>query len=174
MSNISISQYHDRMADDPIEQLTEGWKRELPDLDTHAMATVAKLNRTMVVLRRRIERHMIDNGSTLAEFDVLSTLRRAGSPYEMKPSAIARATMLSPSGMTHRIDQLETAELIERVPDPNSRRTAPVALTEQGQAKAEHLARSLAEVEEQALHTLTGKEREQLDKLLAKLLQGLD
>lgn len=162
------------MTDDPIDQLTTSWRSELPDLDTGAMATVARLNRSMAVLRRRIDQDMVDNGSTLAEFDVLSTLRRSGSPYEMKPSAIARATMLSPSGMTHRIDQLEAAALVERVTDPTSRRTAPVALTEQGQSKAEHLARSLADAEERALQVLTGKERAQLDKLLTKLLHGLD
>ncbi len=162
------------MATDPIEQLEAGWKRELPDLDTKAMTTVARLNRTMGLLRSRIERHMSANDSTLAEFDVLSTLRRAEPPHEMKPSAIARATMLSPSGMTHRIDQLETAGLIERVLDPTSRRTAPVALTEQGRTKAEHLARSLAEVEAQALRALTDREHGQLDELLNKLLTGLE
>lgn len=174
MSNISSSQYARSMLIDPIEQLEAGWKRELPDLDTKAMATVARLNRTMGLLRSRIEQHMNANGSTLAEFDVLSTLRRAGPPHEMKPSAIARATMLSPSGMTHRIDQLEAAELIERVPDPTSRRTAPVALTEQGRGKAEDLARSLAEVEQQLLEALTDREQAQLDTLLTKVLDSLE
>lgn len=162
------------MTADPIDQLTASWKSELPDLDTRAMATVARLNRAMGLLRRRVEQHMDDNGSTLAEFDVLSTLRRSGAPHQMKPSAIARATMLSPSGMTHRIDQLEAAELVERVADPTSRRTAPVGLTELGQNKAGRLARSLAEMEEDALQSLTNNERNQLDKLLAKLLQGLE
>ncbi|MEZ5373465.1 MAG: hypothetical protein R2704_12160 [Microthrixaceae bacterium] len=76
--------------------------------------------------------------------------------------------------MTHRIDRLEAADLIERVPDPSSRRTSPVALTEQGRLQAETLARSLAEVDEDALRVLSEAERDQLDKLLAKLLEGLD
>ena len=162
------------MATDLIDQLEAGWKRELPDLDTRAMTTVARINQAMGLLRRRIEHHMDANGSTLAEFDVLSTLRRSEPPHQMKPSAVAKATMLSPSGMTHRIDQLEAAKLVERVPDPSSRRTAPVALTELGREKAEHLARSLAEVEEQTLQTLTDRERSQLDKLLTKLLTSLE
>lgn len=116
---------------------------------------------------------MTSNGSTLGEFDVLSTLRREGPPYQMKPSAIARATLLSPSGMTHRIDQLEAAEMVERVADPDSRRTAPVALTEQGRQTSERLARSLNDVEERILRILTDTERNELDQLLTKLLQGL-
>lgn len=162
------------MATDPIKLLEEGWKREVPDLDTRAMATVAMLNRTVGLLRRRIEEHMAANGSTLAEFDVLSTLRRTGPPYQMKPSAIARNTMLSPSGMTHRVDQLEAAGLVERVVDPNSRRTAPVALTEHGRQKVENLARTLTEVEEHALQVLSDNERDELDDLLAKLLRSLN
>lgn len=167
-----MSVYRSRMSTAPIKMLEDGWKRELPDLDTRAMATVAMLNRTVALLRRRIEDVMAEQDSTLAEFDVLSTLRRAGPPYQMKPSTIARQTMLSPSGMTHRVDQLETAGLIERVLDPDSRRTAPVALTEQGRQKAERLARALTEFEEQALQVLTDAERVELDTLLAKLLDG--
>lgn len=161
------------MSTDPIEHLEAGWNRELPDLDTGAMATVARLNRSMGLLRRHIEEHMTSNGSTLGEFDVLSTLRREGPPYQMKPSAIARATLLSPSGMTHRIDQLEAAEMVERVADPDSRRTAPVALTEQGRQTSERLARSLNDVEDRLLQTLTDTERAKLDDLLDKLLRGL-
>lgn len=162
------------MTNDPVMELEAGWKRELPNLDTRAMITVARLNRAMGLLRGRIERHMTAEDSTLAEFDVLSTLRRCEPPHQMKPSAIARATMLSPSGMTHRIDQLETAQLVERVADPNSRRTAPVALTRRGLEKSEHLARSLVDVEEDALRALSQQERTQLDSLLTKLLSGLE
>ncbi len=161
------------MQHDPIESLQDAWNSELPDLGTRAMATVARLNRARAVMFGRIEEQMTTSGSTLAEFDVLSTLRRAGAPYRMMPSAIARATMLSPSGMTHRIDQLEAANLLERVPDPDSRRTAPVALTDAGREKSERLVRSLVEVEEQALQSLTDPERAELDRLLTKLLNGL-
>ncbi len=161
------------MQQDPIAQLQDGWNAELPDLDTRAMATVARLNRCRALLFRRIEEHMTSSDSSLAEFDVLSTLRRQGPPYRMKPSTIARLTMLSPSGMTHRVDQLESANLLERVSDPNSRRTAPVALTKQGLQASERLVRTLVVVEEQALQSLTKAERTELDRLLAKLLQGL-
>ena len=163
-----------QMTQDPIESLEDGWRAELPDLNTSAMATVARLNRTRALLFRRIEEHMTAGDSTLAEFDVLSTMRRQGAPYQMKPSAIARATMLSPSGMTHRIDLLEAANLVERVEDPESRRTAPVALTKHGRQTSERLVRSLVEVEEEALQVLSKTERAELDRLLTKLLRSLN
>jgi DNA-binding MarR family transcriptional regulator len=162
------------MADDPIQRLRTQWHEELPDLDTAAMATVARLNRARALTMQRVQGALAAADSSLADFDVLSTLRRQGPPYEMKPSAIARSVMLSPSGMTNRIDQLEAAGLVARVPDPNSRRTAPVALTERGVAEAERLARELVGVEEAMLSHLTTRERATLDDILTTLAEGLD
>lgn len=162
------------MVDDPIQRLRTQWHEELPDLDTAAMATVARLNRARALTMRRVQGALDAADSSLADFDVLSTLRRQGPPYEMKPSAIARSVMLSPSGMTSRIDQLEAAGLVARVPDPKSRRTAPVALTEGGVAEAERLARELVEVEEAMLSHLTTRERATLDDILTTLAEGLE
>ena len=161
------------MDDDPIQRLRLQWQAELPELDTAAMATVARLNQVRSQVMRQVETAMVDAGSTLAVFDVLSALRRQGFPYEMKPSSIARSIMLSASGMTNRIDQLERAGLVQRVPDPESRRTAPVALTAIGVELAERLAQEVAQAEEQMLSTLTTSERETLDELLTRLAAGI-
>ncbi len=158
---------------DPIEEMQRGWASEVSDLDTSAMGTVARLNRLASLLRRDIEAGVGERDATIGDFDVLSALRRQGPPYELKPSSLARATMLSPSGMTHRIDLLEAAGLVERVVDPTSRRTAPVALTKAGIAASEELARTVVDIEEAALTGLTKSERATLDRLLTKATSGL-
>lgn len=154
---------------DPIDHLEAGWAAELPELDTATMAVAARVNRTSALLNARVKAQLIDAGSSLAEFDVLSALRRSGKPYEMKPSALAKAIMLSPSGMTHRVDQLESAGLLERVPDPTSRRTAPVRLTPTGVESAERLARHVVSCEQDFLAVLTAAEHKQLNRLLRKV-----
>lgn len=173
MSNNFLAKYDRGMHDDAVERLSDEWNRELADLDTAAMATVARLNRVRALLIGRVERTLTATGSSLADFDVLATLRRQGDPYRMKPSALARSIMLSPSGMTNRIDQLEAAGLLERVVDPDSRRTSPVALTPSGVAEAERLVRELVRTEEELLSSLTGHERSTLDGILAKLATSL-
>ncbi|MGB0114252.1 MAG: MarR family transcriptional regulator [Ilumatobacteraceae bacterium] len=161
------------MTIDPVQALEDGWRAELPDLDTSAMITVARLNRISGLLRRRIEERLAQEGSSPAEFDVLSALRRQGPPYRLKPSELARATMLSPSGMTHRVGQLHADGLIDRVVDPESRRTAPVELTDEGAALAERLVRVVAELETQVMSVLSPRQRERLDAIAAELAGAL-
>ncbi len=161
------------MTDDPLVALESGWRRELPDLDTSVMLTVARVNRAAGLLRRRLDNELVELGTSLAELDVLSALRRAGPPYEMTPSALARAALLSPSGMTHRVDQLVASGLVVRVSDPASRRTAPVRLTEEGLAESERQIRGLVETEGRMLAGLSSAEREHLDRSLAALLVAL-
>lgn len=67
-----------------------------------------------------------------ADFDVLSTLRRAGSPYVLMPSQLSSALMMSRTGMTGRLDRLEGRGLIERTLDPADRRSFRITLTERG------------------------------------------
>lgn len=157
------------MNSDPIDTLQSQWQAELPDLDTSAMGTVARLNRARALAMQQITNTLDAAGSSIADFDVLATLRRQGPPYRMKPSSIAKAVMLSPSGMTNRIDQLEQAGLVERVVDPTNRRVMPVALTPLGVEEAERLVREMVATEQRVLAGLSSKEQATLDRLLAKL-----
>ncbi len=161
------------MRNDPIKVLQTGWQAELPDLNTSAMATVARINRVSVLVRRRLEDVMGIVGVSLGEFDVLSAMRRSGPPYEMNPSELAKATMLSPGGMTHRLDQLGHAGLLARIQNPKSRRTAPVRLTDEGVRTAEQCARALVAAERAILAALPANEAARLDKTLDALLNHL-
>ena len=53
------------------------------------------------------------HGLQIGEFDVLAALRRSGDPFMMKPTDLARVLMLSPAGMTNRVDRLEAAGWID-------------------------------------------------------------
>jgi DNA-binding MarR family transcriptional regulator len=162
------------MDSDPIDHLGNQWRLELDDLDTAAMVTVARLNRARALTIGQVERALTAAGSSLADFDVLSALRRQGPPYQAKPSSLARSIMLSASGMTSRIDHLEKAGLVQRVIDPTNRRTAPVALTPAGVAEAERLVRTLVATEEELLSSLTPRERSTLDRVLRKLAASIE
>ena len=76
--------------------------------------------------------------------------------------------ILSSGGMTKRLDRLERAGLVERLPDPADRRGRLVALTDRGlalvdAAVVDHLAN-----EERLLGALSASERRRLSDLLAQ------
>src|SRR5262249_45904005 len=107
-------------------------------------------------------------------FDLLAALRRAGAPYELNPTALRHATMLSSGGMTKRLDRLEAAGLVERRPDPNDRRGTLVRLTRKGRAVIDRAVERHVANERRLLDALGKDGQRQLDELLRTLLSQLE
>ncbi|WP_244890830.1 MarR family winged helix-turn-helix transcriptional regulator [Modicisalibacter xianhensis] len=74
----------------------------------------------------------------------------------------------------HRLDRLEKAGLIKRAPNPEDRRGTHVSLTEEGLDTIDRIVPLHVENETQALAGLSREEQETLDRLLGKLIAGLD
>lgn len=69
---------------------------------------------------------------------------------------------------SRNVDALVKAGFAERRPDPNSRRSFLIYLTDQGRKKAAQLPKIIAETNEQHLKRLTLEEREDVVALLQK------
>ncbi len=159
---------------DAVDRHIQQWRTERPDLPLEAMATFGRLGRLLGVAGSAIEAIFARYGLNNGEFDVLAALRRSGEPFTLTPSVLARAMMLSPAGMTNRLDRLESAGHVSRTLDPDNRRSMLVALTPSGRvivdaAVTEHVAN-----EERLLAVLTRSERETLDGLIRTLLAGIE
>lgn len=159
---------------DPVDALLDQWRRERPDLDLVPMGVFGRLGRLSVLSTRAIEAGLAAHGLSIADFDVLAALRRSGEPFEMMPSAVARQVMLSPAGMTGRLDRLEAAGLVERRMDPDDRRSFLVRLSPEGLARidaavADHVANEAA-----LLDGLTAAQVATFDDLLRRLLASFD
>lgn len=87
-----------------------------------------------------------------------------------KPSVLARNGMLSPAGMTHRLDLLEKAGLVERQSDPDDRRSILVVLTQAGATKAIEAARAHVAAEAEIFDALDSSDQADLRRLLEMLL----
>ncbi len=161
-------------TDDPFDRAVEQWSREHPHLDVEALALVGRFIRAANRIEDRLAEGLRAHDLERGWFDLLAPLRRAGKPYELNPTHLMRATMLSSGGMTKRLDHLADAGLIQRRPDPNDRRGTLVRLTPRGKtvvdaALIDHLAN-----EQELLRPLTGAERQSLDRILRKLLARLE
>ena len=157
-----------------LDNTIASWKRERPDLDLAAMGSVLRVNQFMNAALRGAEALFAPHGITPGEFDVLAALRRGGAGTVLTPTALARVAMISPAGMTNRLNRLEAAGLIVRRPDPDDRRGSHVELTPSGHAVADRAVEDLVAAENALFGELSATERQRLDRILDKLIDRLD
>jgi DNA-binding MarR family transcriptional regulator len=164
----------DRKSPDHIDRIVAQWNRERPDLDVAALALFGRFLRITQLVDSTLTRAMRNRGLQRGWFDLLAALRRAGSPYELNPTQLMAATMLSSGGVTKRLDSMEAAGLLERRPDPTDRRGTIVKLTRRGRALVDHALEEHVVNEERLLEGLSPNQRKTLDGLLRTLLEHLE
>ena len=158
------------MAQDHMDRLAADWARELPDLDTRAVAVIGRLERAARLLEREIEKELAQFGLTVAEFNALCALRRAGAPYRLSPKRLGEALLFSSGGLTKLLERLETRELVTREPDPNDGRGVLVSLTTHGKQLVEEAMHAHGINEDELLAPLSEAQREDLTEILRDLL----
>ena len=109
-------------------------------------------------------------GLSIADFDVLNTLRRVGDQHGCKPTEMAHSSLITTGAMTSRLDRLERSGLIRRSPDPADRRGVLVRLTAQGSRVARKALHELISANDVFLKPLTGAQRESIASALKLLL----
>ncbi len=159
---------------DPVDRILVQWQRERPDLDVSPMGIIGRLGRLTKHLERSLQETFSGFDLTVGEFDVLAALRRSGQPYQLSPTALFNALMVSSGTMTHRIDRLEQAALVKRMPDPSDRRGTLIGLTDPGFKLIEQAVAAHVDNEHCLLRGLTLAEREALISLLRKLLVAFE
>jgi DNA-binding MarR family transcriptional regulator len=159
---------------DHIDGIRAQWRRERPDLDTAALGLLGRLLRSAQLADATLSQGLSHHGLQQGWFDLLAAMRRAGRPYELTPTELMRATMLSSGGITKRLDRLAEAGLLARRPDPSDRRGTLVRLTRSGKATIDQAMATHVVNEERLLRVLTRAERRGLDDLLRRLLTGLE
>ncbi|MBK9704268.1 MAG: MarR family transcriptional regulator [Betaproteobacteria bacterium] len=75
---------------------------------------------------------LVRHGLSLAEFDVLATLRNTPPPHEATPSRIQDAMVITSGGLTKLMRQLEGRGLVRRLQFEDDLRVKPVRLTPKG------------------------------------------
>ena len=159
---------------DGVDRIIAQWARERPDLDTTAMAVFGRVFRLSRMGGDHVERAYADYGIGRAEFDVLATLRRSGEPYQLSPGALAESMMLSSGGTTARLDRLEKAGLVERIPSASDRRSVLVRLTGHGREIIDDAVAAGLEEQRRLLSHMPPAKVRQLSDLLRVALQDVE
>ncbi|HKA27120.1 MAG TPA: MarR family transcriptional regulator, partial [Gaiellaceae bacterium] len=155
---------------DHIDRFLETIRERLPMLDPEVEGIVDRIGG----LQRRFKRAMDE---TLDEFDLdwseyklLSLLTREGEVYRSSPGKLARIMELSSGAMTNRLDRLEQAGLVRRLPDPDDRRGILVELTPEGKRVYEDAVGVQGRKESLVASALSVPEKRQLNALLRRLM----
>jgi DNA-binding MarR family transcriptional regulator len=157
-----------------VDEILAQWRRERPDLDVAVLGLFGRLFRLVQLSDGVLAEGLAPHGLRPGWFDLLAALRRAGHPYELNPTNLMRATLLSSSGMTKRLDRMTEAGLVERRHDPSDRRGTLVRLTRRGKSVIDKAVKIHVANEKQLLGSLTASERRTLDDLLKRLLIPLE
>jgi DNA-binding MarR family transcriptional regulator len=154
--------------------MTRAWARERPRLDLEAIGVVTRVLRLAHYFDQAQEAELADLGLRPGWLDVLAALRRSGSPHRLSPTALSGSVLLTSGGMTSRLDRLEEAGLVRRVPDPGDRRGVLVELTPEGRRITDAAMDGYRDLAERLLQPLPSRERGSLADAMRRLLAALE
>jgi len=165
----------DGPAGDAIDTIVTQWRRERPDLDPSAKEVAGRIVRLASHFQQAYAEDAfaplkLSDGA----YGVLAALRRAGEPHELTPTELARQRMMTSGGLTPLIDRLERLGLVARAPNPSDRRGSLVRLTKPGREVVDRAMELHADAEHRMIEGLSARERDQLARLLRKLLLSVE
>ncbi|WP_352259764.1 MarR family transcriptional regulator [Psychrobacter sp. TB55-MNA-CIBAN-0194] len=122
------------IQEDAVQKIISQWQNQGFASDSLlAMETIGRIKRLEVILMRKLSaNYKINYQISRWEFDVLATLRRAGTPYLMSPTVLFDSMMVSSGTMTNRLQHLEKKGFIERIDNIEDKRSLLVQLTPKG------------------------------------------
>ncbi len=160
---------HDSSLYDDIEA---AWLEQRPDLDLTAALTLLRLERVNQLHEKRLQDISKTVGLQTGELYVLLALRRSGRPYELRPTDLFRALLVTSGAMSKRVARLQEGGFILRVSANDDGRSELVRLTSKGLAIADRGITEIAKVVESVIDAsgLNKAEIGMLDRCLRKLL----
>ncbi len=155
---------------DALDDSLEVWAREIPDLDPLTEGIIERIQILAYNLNQSLDETLETYELDRRSYNLLGKLRKHGSPYRVSAGKLATELRLSSGAMTNRLDRMETAGLVRRVPDPNDRRGTLVEPTDLGHALWDKTVGAQARREAEFSSGLSQSQKERLQGLLRHLM----
>ena len=159
---------------DHVDAIVAQWRRERPDLNVAPLGYLGRLFRVAQLADAALGTMLAEHGLQPGWFDLLAALRRSGPPFELTPTQLMSATIVTSGGLTKRLDRMAEAGLVARRADPDDRRGTRVRLTRRGRTTIDRAVQDHVRNEERLLRTLTAADRRTMDALLRRLMADLE
>lgn len=157
----------------PVDEIATAWERERPGTPVSSIGIVTPLWRLAKLLGDDRRRVLARAGVDAATLDLLSVLRRAGSPYTLTTRDLARRSLITAGAISQRVARAERAGLVSRRSGEGRARTVLVQLTDEGHALVESTVDQVLSREAELLTGLTEPQQSALSDLLRTLLHDV-
>jgi DNA-binding MarR family transcriptional regulator len=155
---------------DHIDLFLDSIRDVLPMIDLEVEGLVDRISGLSRRFQRALDETLAEFNVDHAEWKLLGMLTRRGEVHRSSPGKLAKLMELSSGAMTNRLDRLEEAGLIRRLPDPNDRRGIQVEVTDEGRRLYEATVGVQAKKEEFVASALSDAEKKELNALLRRLM----
>lgn len=159
------------MTEDPNSR----WPLDWPKSKRPAAArVVGNLFRSRNVIWENDHKVVAQFGLTWSQFQTLMALRSAGPDFVLAPTQLYDAAQVSSGGLTKMLHGLSDQGHVERLDNPQDKRSKLVRLTPAGADVVERAVHALMDTNKALIGSiLDAQEFEQLAQLLEKLNAGL-
>ncbi len=123
----------------------------------------------------RLQEESIDGLDLLySDFTVLATLEKEDAHAGLPVSRLAQLVLRPMGSITHILDRLAKADLVERIPDPRDRRMVLIAITDEGRRVARQGSHVYEGIQRRILADMAPAELETVDRGVRRLLEALE
>jgi DNA-binding MarR family transcriptional regulator len=154
---------------DHIDRWLEEIRDQLPMLDLRVEGIVDRIGGISRRIKRMLDETVKEHGLSVGEWHALGSLSRAAGGRRTA-GELASKMELSSAAMTNRLDRLENAGLVKRVPDERDRRAIQIEVTDDGRKLYEQAVGAQAAKEAIVAEALTSEQQDELNALLRKLM----
>jgi DNA-binding MarR family transcriptional regulator len=159
----------------PADKLLTLRKKHWPDSVTAVGEFMVRIYRLNSLMQDSVAQQIAEHDLSFMEFEVLITLRGVAPPYEMLPTELYPAILISSGGLTKVLNSLQERGLVTRAEGTADKRSKPVRLTAKGRTLAERvMAEVLESGERMILGGLSETEVDRGTRILHKLLATLE
>lgn len=158
---------------DHIDRWLEEIAEHLPKLDLRVEGIVDRISGIQKRIQRMLDATLEEHGLSSGEWHVLGKLSRTPGGRR-SAGELAANVELSSAAMTNRLDRLEKAGLVRRIPDEHDRRSIQVEVTKKGRALYERAVDAQAAKEAIVAEALDVRQQDQLNDLLRRLMRAFE
>jgi DNA-binding MarR family transcriptional regulator len=159
---------------DSIDFCTVDITSRYAEIDPDVEGVVDRMSAINKHVQRAFDDTLAGHGINHGDYKLLLRLATRDEAHRISAGELGRMLMLSSGAMTNRLDRLESAGLIRRVPDPRDRRGVLVELTPTGESTIDNAVIEQAAKEKDVLGALGRGDLATLNALLRRVLLSLE